>query len=88
MKHHSRGYILNHGSTMACVSSLTASRIADICVCAETLEVEVIYRYQLVVKWLECSLTMPENSGSIPEISGDLFPIMIMTFSSSKLNVT
>jgi hypothetical protein len=61
----------NHDSTMACVSSLTASRIADmcVCVCAEPLEVKVNFRYQLVVKWLECSLTMPENSGSIPEIS-------------------
>ncbi len=80
----------NHESTMACISSLTASRIADmfLCVCAEPLEVEVIYRYQLVVQWLECSLTMPENSGSIPQISDDLFPTMIMTFSSLKLNVT
>jgi hypothetical protein len=59
----------NHESTIACVSSLTASRIDDMCVCAESLEVEVTIRYQLVVKWLECSLTMPENSGSIPEIS-------------------
>jgi hypothetical protein len=63
--------MLNHGSTMACVSSLTARRIADmcLCVCAEQLKVEVNFRYQLVVKWLECSLTMAENSGSIPEIS-------------------
>jgi hypothetical protein len=61
--------MLNHGSTMACVSSLTASRIADMCVCAETLEVEVTSRYQLVVQWLECFLTMQEDSGSIPGIS-------------------
>ncbi len=65
------GYMQNHESTMACVLSLTASRIADMCVfvCAEPLEVEVNYRYQLVVQWLECSLTMPEGSGSIPGIS-------------------
>jgi hypothetical protein len=61
--------MLNHGSTMACVSSLTASRIADMCVCAETLEVEVTLRYQLVVQWLESSLITPEYSGSIPGIS-------------------
>jgi hypothetical protein len=59
----------NHESTMACVSSLTASRIADMCVCADSLEVEVTIRYQWVVQWLECSLTMTEDSGSIPEIS-------------------
>jgi diaminopimelate epimerase len=61
----------NHESTMACGSSLTASRIADmcVCVCAEPLEVEVTIRYQLVVQWLECSLTMTEDSGSIPGIS-------------------
>jgi hypothetical protein len=52
-----------------CVSSFTASRIDDMCVCAESLEVEVTIRYQLVVQWLECSLTMTEDSGSIPEIS-------------------
>jgi hypothetical protein len=34
----------NHEST-------TARRIADMCVCAETLEVEVTLRYQLVVQW-------------------------------------
>jgi hypothetical protein len=56
----------NHESTMACVSSLTASRIADMCVCAESLEVEVTIRQQLLVKWLESSLTMTEDSGSIP----------------------
>jgi hypothetical protein len=44
-------------------------RIDDMCVCAESLEVEVSIRYQLVVQWLERSLTMPENSGPIPEIS-------------------
>jgi hypothetical protein len=60
----------NHASTIACVSSFTASRIDDMCVCAELLEVEVIIRYQLVVQWLECSLTMTEDSGSIPGISG------------------
>jgi hypothetical protein len=59
----------NHKSTMACVSSLTASRIDDMCVCAEGLEVEVTVKYQLVVQWLECSLTMPEDSGSIRGIS-------------------
>jgi hypothetical protein len=59
----------NYASTMACVSSFTASRIDDMCVCAESLEVEVTIKYQLVAQWLECSLTMPENSGSIPEIS-------------------
>jgi hypothetical protein len=58
----------NHESTMACVSSLTASRIAEMCVCAELLEVEITVTYQLVVQWLECSLTMREDSGSIPEI--------------------
>ena len=56
-------------STTACVSSLTASRIADMCVCSKLLEVEVDFGYQLVVQWLERSLTMPEDSGSIPEIS-------------------
>jgi hypothetical protein len=56
-------------STTACVSSLTASRIADMCVCSKLLEVEVGIGYQLVVQWLERSLTMPENSGSIPGIS-------------------
>jgi hypothetical protein len=73
---------------MACVSSLTASRIADMCVfvCAEPLEVEVNYRYQLVVQWLEHSLTMEEYSGSIPGISDHQFPIN--TLSSLKLNVT
>jgi hypothetical protein len=60
----------NHGSMMACVSSFTASRIDDMCVCAESLEVEVTIRYQLVVKWLEYSLTMTVDSGSIPAISG------------------
>jgi hypothetical protein len=59
----------NHESMMACVSSLTASRIADMCVFAELLEVEVILTYQLVVQWLECSLTMSEDSGSIPGMS-------------------
>jgi hypothetical protein len=54
---------------MACVSSFTASRIDDMCVCAESLEVEVIVTYQLVVQWLECSLTMLDDSGSIPGIS-------------------
>jgi hypothetical protein len=44
-------------------------RIDDMCVCAESLEVEVTIRYQLVVQWLERSLIMPENSGSIPKIS-------------------
>jgi hypothetical protein len=44
-------------------------RIDDMCVCAESLEVEVSIRYHLVVQWLERSLTMPENSGPIPEIS-------------------
>jgi hypothetical protein len=43
----------NHESTMACVSSLTASSIAVcgmyVCVCAEPVEVEVIIKYQLVV---------------------------------------
>jgi hypothetical protein len=43
-----------HASTMACVTSFTASRIDDMCVCAESLEVEVTIRYQLVVQWLEC----------------------------------
>jgi hypothetical protein len=61
--------MLNHGSTMACVSSLTASRIDDMCVCAESLEVEVTIMYQLVVQWLERSLTITEDSGSIPGIS-------------------
>ncbi len=71
MYQHSKGYMQNHESTMACVSFLTASRIADmcVCVCAEPLEVEVNFRYQLVVKWLECSLTMQEDSGSIPGMS-------------------
>ncbi len=69
MMQHSRVYMQNHESTMACVSSLTARGIADMCVCAESLEVEVNLRYQFVVQWLERSLTMPENSGSIPEIS-------------------
>jgi hypothetical protein len=59
----------NRESTLACVSSFTASRIDDMCVCAESLEVEVKVTYQLVVQWLECSLTMPEDSGSIPGIS-------------------
>jgi hypothetical protein len=59
----------NHESTMACVSSLTASNIVDMCLCAESLEVEVTNRYQMVVQWLERSLTMPENPGSIPVIS-------------------
>jgi hypothetical protein len=61
----------NRESTLACASSFTASRIDDMCVfvCAEPLEVEVTLRYQLVVQWLECSLTMPEDSGSIPGIS-------------------
>jgi hypothetical protein len=59
----------NHASTMACVSSFTASRIDDMCVWAESLEVEVTIRYQLVVQWLEWSLTMTEDSGSIPGIS-------------------
>jgi hypothetical protein len=54
---------------MACVSSFTASRIDDMCVCAESLEVEVTVTYQLVVQWLECSLTMQEYSGSIPGMS-------------------
>jgi hypothetical protein len=76
----------NHESTMPCVSSLTASRIADMCVCTDLLEVEVTIRYQLVVQWLECSLTMQEDSGSIPGISDHLFPII--TFSSIKSNVT
>jgi hypothetical protein len=58
----------NHESTMACFSSLTASRIADMCVFAELLEVEVIVTYQLVVQWLECSLITSEDSGSIPGI--------------------
>jgi hypothetical protein len=58
----------NHESTMACVSSFTASRIDDMCVPSH-LKSEVTIRYQLVVKWLECSLTMTEGSGSIPEIS-------------------
>jgi hypothetical protein len=56
-------------STTACVSSLTASRIADMCVCSKLLEVEVDFGYQLVVQWLERSLTMPEDSGSNPGIS-------------------
>jgi hypothetical protein len=49
------GYMQNHESTMACVSSLTVSRIAVcdmcvcVCVCAELLEVEVDMGYQLVV---------------------------------------
>jgi hypothetical protein len=41
----------NQEFATACVSSLTASRIADMCVCAELLEVEVTIRYQLVVEW-------------------------------------
>jgi|LakMenE18May11ns_1017448.scaffolds.fasta_scaffold9753161_1 hypothetical protein len=67
------------------VSSFTARRIDDMCVCAESLEVEVTFRYQLVVQWLECSLTMTEDSGSIPEISDHSF--QIITFSSLKSNV-
>jgi hypothetical protein len=59
----------NRESTLACVSSFTASRIDDMCVCAESLEVEVKVSYQLVVQWLECSLTMLDDSGSIPGIS-------------------
>jgi hypothetical protein len=59
----------NRESTLACVSSFTASRIDDMCVCAESLEVEVKVTYQLVVQWLECSLTMSNDSGSIPGIS-------------------
>jgi hypothetical protein len=59
----------NRESTLACVSSFTASRIDDMCVCAESLEVEVKVTYQLVVQWLECSLTMSDDSGSIPGIS-------------------
>jgi hypothetical protein len=55
------------------------------CVCAESLEVEVIIRHQLVVQWLECLLTMSEDSGSIPGISDHQFPII--TFSSLKSNV-
>jgi hypothetical protein len=66
MKQHSRAYMQNHESIMACVSSLAVSRSAGMCVCAEPLEVEVNYRYQLVVLWLESSLTMSEDSGSIP----------------------
>jgi hypothetical protein len=58
----------NHESTMASVSSLTASRIADMCVCSKLLDVEVDIGYQLMVQWLERSLTTPENSGSIPGI--------------------
>ncbi len=58
----------DHASTMACVSSFTASRIDNMCVCAESLEVEETIKYQLVVQWLECSLTMLEDSGSIPGI--------------------
>jgi hypothetical protein len=59
----------NHESTMPCVSSLTASRIADMCLCAEPLEAEVTIGCQLVVKWLQRSLTMAEDSGSNPGIS-------------------
>jgi hypothetical protein len=59
----------DHASTMACVSSFTASRIDDMCVCAESLEVEVTIKYQLMVQWLECLLTMTQDSCSIPEIS-------------------
>jgi len=59
----------NRESTLACVSSFTASRIDDMCVCAESLEVEVKVTYQLVVQWLECSLTMSDDSGSIPGMS-------------------
>jgi hypothetical protein len=44
-------------------------RIDDMCVCAELLEVKVTIRYKLVVQWLERSLTMQEDSGSIPGIS-------------------
>jgi hypothetical protein len=69
MLQHSMVYMQNHESTMACVSSFTASRIDDMCVCAESLEVEVTVTYQLVVQWLECSLTMQEDSGSIPGMS-------------------
>jgi hypothetical protein len=69
MLQHSMDYMQNHESTMACVSSLTVSRIDDMCVCAESLEVEVTIMYQLVVQWLECSLTMQEDSGSIPGMS-------------------
>jgi|LakMenE18May11ns_1017448.scaffolds.fasta_scaffold5984918_1 hypothetical protein len=58
-----------HASTMACVTSFTASRIDDMCVCAESLEVEVTTTYQLVVQWLECLLTMSDDSGSIPGVS-------------------
>jgi hypothetical protein len=58
----------NHESTSACISSLAVSRSAGMCVCAEPLEVEVTFRYQLVVKWLESSLAMSEDSGSIPGI--------------------
>jgi hypothetical protein len=56
----------NYASTMACVSSFTASRIDNMCVCAESLEVEETIKYQLMVQWLECSLTMLEDSGSFP----------------------
>ncbi len=59
----------NHASSMACVSSFTASRTDDMCVCAESLEVEATIKYQLVVQWLECSQTMTEDLGSIPGIS-------------------
>jgi hypothetical protein len=60
-----------HKSTTACVSSLTASHIADmcVCVCAESLKVEVTVIYQLGFQWIECWLTMTEDSGSIPGIS-------------------
>ena len=64
MLQHSMVYMQNNESTMACVSSLTVSRIDDMCVCAESLEVEVTVTYQLVVQWLECSLIMSEYSGS------------------------
>ena len=59
----------NQEFATACVSSLTQSRIADMCVCAELLEVEVTVTYQLVVQWLERSLSMQEYSGSIPGMS-------------------
>jgi hypothetical protein len=67
MLQHSMDYMQNHESTMACVSSLTVSRIDDMCVCAESLEVEVTVSYQLVVQWLEHSLSMQEYSGSSPD---------------------
>jgi hypothetical protein len=63
--------IKRNESTTECVSSLTASRKADmcVCVCAESLEVEVTIKHQLLVHWLERSLIMTEYLGSIPEIS-------------------